>query len=101
MANSIYESWNASPLVEGTFVARQKTSVSSGQLAKVKEFIILTELPMVRTVKLRQEKKALCPIDVTLLGIETEAKLLQSKKVKSPIDVTPLGNETEAKLLQP
>ncbi|GHT16555.1 hypothetical protein AGMMS4956_19210 [Bacteroidia bacterium] len=52
------------------------------------------------SVKLVLEK-AFEPIEVTLLGMVTDAKLLQSEKAPEPIVVTLLGMVTDAKLQQP
>ncbi len=41
------------------------------------------------------------PIEVTELGMVTEASLLQSLNALFPIEVTELGMATEARLVQP
>ena len=43
------------------------------------------------SVRLEQLRKAHCPIDVTLLGINTSVMPKQPEKAPPPIDVTLLG----------
>ena len=62
--------------------------------------IVVTELGMVREVKLLHPQKAFSPILVTESGMITDCNLVQSKKVLSLISVTKSGIVTEVKLLQ-
>ena len=63
--------------------------------------ILCNPLPKVKFFRLRQPKKALSPIFVTLFGMVTEVRELQLKKALSPILVTPFGMVTEVRELQP
>ena len=62
--------------------------------------MLSTLLPIVTEVKLRQLRKALTPILVTLLGIVIEVKA-QLAKATSPILMTLFGILIEVKPLQP
>ena len=44
-----------------------------------------------------QYEKAWSPIDVTLVGMDTEARSKHSQKAFVPIDVTLVGMDTEAR----
>jgi hypothetical protein len=52
-------------------------------------------------MRLVQPQKALHPIEVTLLGIDTETRLVQLQKASHPIEVTVLGIVIDLRPLQP
>ena len=52
---------------------------------------------MVMVVKPLQPENALLPIEVTLLGMTTEAKMLHPSKALLPMEVTSLGISMEVK----
>ena len=49
----------------------------------------------------RTYPKAEYPIEVTELGMVTEARLVQPENAEPPIEVTELGMVTEVRLVQP
>jgi hypothetical protein len=63
--------------------------------------VIPAQFSMIATESVLHLANALEPIDVTLLGIFTDARELQLSNAKSPIDFTLLGIVTEANELHP
>ena len=61
----------------------------------------VTLLGMVRDVRPLQPEKACSPIDVTLPGMVRDVRPLQPEKACSPIDVTPPGMASDVRPLQP
>ena len=50
--------------------------------------------------KEEQPKKAVLPIDSSLVGREVKARFVQPKKAAVSIDVTPVGREVKARFVQ-
>ena len=61
-------------------------------------FVLAVKLTVARAV---QPWKALCPMVVTVEGIDTEARELQLEKANPPMEVTDEGIVTEVREAQP